>query len=90
MRNYAIRASNKPGTAISCIFMWTDYAMRVFLCVMSANQIEIEVEASKIIKALPQEVGDKLRAEAVRRRVPLVQLIKEALVAVAAEVRAAA
>jgi hypothetical protein len=57
---------------------------------MSANNVEIEVETSKIIKALPEEVRETLKAEAVKRRVPLVQLIKEALVAVAAEVRAAA
>jgi hypothetical protein len=57
---------------------------------MSANNVEIEVETSKILKALPEDVRETLRAEAVKRRVPLVQLIKEALVAVAAEVRAAA
>jgi hypothetical protein len=57
---------------------------------MSANNVEIEVETSKILKALPEEVRETLKAEAVKRRVPLVQLIKEALVAVAAEVRAAA
>ena len=57
---------------------------------MSANNVEIEVETSKILKALPEDVRETLKAEAVKRRVPLVQLIKEALVAVAAEVRAAA
>ena len=57
---------------------------------MSANNVDIEVETSKILKALPEDVRETLKAEAVKRRVPLVQLIKEALVAVAAEVRAAA
>lgn len=90
MHSYAICASIGTVTADSCIFSWTECAFRVFLCVMSANNVEIEVETSKILKALPEDVRETLRAEAVKRRVPLVQLIKEALVAVAAEVRAAA
>lgn len=57
---------------------------------MSAQQVEIEVEATQILKALPEAVRETLRAEALKRRVPLTQVIKDALVAVAAEMRPAA
>ena len=57
---------------------------------MSAKQVEIEVEATQILKALPEAVRESLRAEALKRRVPLTQVIKDALVAVAAEMKPAA
>ena len=57
---------------------------------MSANQVEIEVETSKLLKALPEAVRETLRAEALKRRVPLTEVIKDALVAVAGEMKPAA
>jgi hypothetical protein len=57
---------------------------------MSANQVEIEVETAKLLKALPEDVRETLRAEALKRRVPLTQVIKDALVSVAAEMKPAA
>lgn len=57
---------------------------------MSANQVEIEVETSKLLQNLPEAVRETLRAEALKRRVPLTQVIKDALVAVAGEMKPAA
>jgi hypothetical protein len=57
---------------------------------MSANQVEIEVETSKLLQNLPEVVRERLRAEALKRRVPLTQVIKDALVAVATEMQPAA
>jgi hypothetical protein len=57
---------------------------------MSENQVEIEVETSKLLKALPEAVRETLRAEALKRRVPMTQVIKDALVAVAGEMKPAA
>lgn len=73
-----------------CIFFWTKCAFHVFLYAMSAKQVEIEVETSKLLKALPEAVRETLRAEALKRRVPLTEVIKDALVAVAGEMKPAA
>lgn len=90
MHDYANHATIEAQLADSCIFIWTECAFRVFLCVMHANQVEIEVEPTKILNSLPEHVRETLRAEALNRRVPLTQVIRDALVAVAAEMKPAA
>lgn len=53
---------------------------------MHANLIEIDMEADKILAGLPKEVQTALKAEAVRRRIPLRELIAAALVEVSQQI----